>query len=286
MKNYVLVLILFTSFFLLSSCSSFDDYLKVPGSYLLELFEENIEDEIYDFFYEDYENNEIYSAFVFTKKKDTEEDDEKFIGSLWYIDEQDCILLMDDIESFHYEPMVIENEDSKHLLFEIFKGLADSSTSYFWAVKDNKPELVFSTPNYCFINDEQLVIVDTYISMSDEGRVWSWYYLYWDSKEQKYKEYVGKEIAREEFISYVNAELIDVMLLSTLRNKFKEIDNVEKQYIKRENGIININYSFLCGEETFYYHVTLSTSNNAIAAADFNDFNIFSQGNIKESGGF
>ena len=80
-------------------------------------------------------------AYVFTGEMVEESGDTMFQGALWYANRQDSILLMDKIETFAFEPVMIE--ENNHLLLNISSNLQESAKSYIWAVNDHKPQLVF-----------------------------------------------------------------------------------------------------------------------------------------------
>lgn len=230
------------------------------------------------------------TAFVFTGTKRKEEKGINFQGSLWYVDGQDSILLKNNIQIFPYEPVVIENEMVKYLLFTI---TSDSSTfiSYIYSVKEEKPKLVLETPNICFMDKGRLVIIKTFISNAAKGRIWQRYYLYWDSEKEKYQEYIGRAITEEEFLRYENAQEINNNVETAIKediiHSYKEdsIDKVERDYIKRDNGIINGNYTMFCKENVYYFYTIMIEQDGKIDLETKN-YNIYENGYIFESGGF
>ena len=143
-------------------------------------------------------------AYVFTGEMVEKSGDTMFQGALWYANRQDSILLMDKIETFAFEPVMIE--ENNHLLFNISSNLQESAKSYIWAVIDHKPQLVLETFDSCFIDNGLLASVKSFISNSAGGRIWQRYYLYWDHNKQSYQYYDVKEITEEEFLSYENAQ--------------------------------------------------------------------------------
>lgn len=186
--------------------------------------------------------------------------------------------------------MIIENETVKHLLFTI---TSDSSTfiSYIYSVKEEKPKLVLEKPNICFMDKGRLVIIKTFISNAAKGRIWQRYYLYWDSEKEKYQEYIGRAITEEEFLRYENAQEINNNVETAIKediiHSYKEdsIDKVERDYIKRDNGIINGNYTMFCKENVYYFYTIMIEQDGKIDL-ETKDYNIYENGYIFESGGF
>ena len=109
-------------------------------------------------------------AYVFTGEMVEEFEDTMFQGALWYANRQDSILLMDKIETFTFEPVMIE--ENNHLLFNISSNIQESAKSYIWAVIDHKPQLVLETFDSCFIDNGLLASVKSFISNSAGGRIW------------------------------------------------------------------------------------------------------------------
>lgn len=246
---------------------------------------------VFGVFCEDFSGEGYSSAFVFADKRPDEDSGAAFQGSLWYMEGKDCILLEEHIEAYNYEPVVLEYEKEKHLLYTENSAFPGSAISYIWAVKDHAPKLLLETQNYCFLDNGQLAIVRTLTTDSTNGRIWQRYYLYWDDERQSYKEYTGRAITEEEYLSYENSQEMKDRLQATLEEIIREackeeITKVETSYIKRENGIININYSFFCGGNIYYYYARLTESNGKILLETPESYNIYEKGYITKQGGF
>lgn len=171
---------------------------------LKRLVQEKTEQPVFAFY--DYigSKEEDSYAYIFTGEMVEEFGDTMFQGALWYANGEDSILLMDEIETSTFEPIIIE--ENNHLLLNVGSDLPGSAKSYIWAVNDHKPQLVFEASGSCFIDNGLLASVKSFISNSAGGRIWQRYYLYWDHNKQSYQYYDVKEITEEEFLSYENAQ--------------------------------------------------------------------------------
>lgn len=120
---------------------------------LKQKFEAITKETVCDIFYMNDKEEEKPAAFVFAGANSFPENPSAaFRGSFWYIDEQECTLLEDNIESYSYEPMVLENEASKHLMFVVNSAFPGTSTTYIWRVQDHRPDLIFHARTHCFID--------------------------------------------------------------------------------------------------------------------------------------
>ena len=171
---------------------------------LKRLVQEKTEQPVFAFY--DYigSKEEDSYAYIFTGEMVEEFGDTMFQGALWYANGEDSILLMDEIETSTFEPIIIE--ENNHLLLNVGSNLPGSAKSYIWAVNDHKPQLVFEASGSCFIDNGLLASVESFISNNAGGRIWQRYYLYWDHNKQSYQYYDVKEITEEEFLSYENAQ--------------------------------------------------------------------------------
>lgn len=258
---------------------------------LKQKFEAITKETVYDIFYmNEKDEEEKPAAFIFAGSQSFPQDPSVFCGSFWYIDEQECTLLMDNIESSRYEPVVLENKASKHLMFVVCSTLPGSSTTYIWRVQDHRPDLIFQADAHCFMDRGGIAAVKSFISNSAGGiRIWQRYYIYWDEQKQSYEEYIGRPMTREEFLTYENAEEMQERVQEAIRKQIPRdytIDKIDVSYLKRDNGIININYHYVSGESSFYYYAMLPSAEGIIELADPTDDNLYERGYINEKRGF
>ncbi|MBQ9990701.1 MAG: hypothetical protein IJP31_07150 [Lachnospiraceae bacterium] len=231
-------------------------YPETSKEAFLELVETETGEPICDIFYEDFEGNGEYSAFIFTGEKKEEGSDIEFTGNLWYACREGIMLVEEGIETSIYNPTVLTWGKEKHLLLV---RAVDYTESLFWRVEKSYPLLIESLGAYCYSSGEELVAVYSFRSMSVGGRIWQDYYLYWDEQEQCYQEYSGKQISETEFLAYENAwqlqEEIEQVLLAGYKERMPE--SIRHEYIHRENGVVNIQFYFEWEEDTDYYYAIL-----------------------------
>ncbi len=154
-----------------------------------------------DFLYADFEKDGKTAAFAFngTICQSAEMSDfhsytwpfMSFSGSVWYVDEQGCTLLEEEITTDGYKPTIISYEDERHLLYTAQRyqdSHYQSLMSYVWAVRDGKPTLLFETPGFCRVENGKLVCTDTIEAAVEEDDTTEKRYFYWDAASGTYKE--------------------------------------------------------------------------------------------------
>lgn len=238
------------------------------------------------FFIEGLEGGDA-SAFAFTGELSQDVSGDSFEGALWYVDAQDCILLKDNIETIRFEPTMIEN--GHHLLFCINSGLPNGSHSYIWAVTEQKPELLFETADSCFVDNGLLAMVKTSISNSAGGRTWQRYYLYWDQDKQSYEVYMGREITRDEFLSYENAwearDKVESVLKEAIKKNYYNDDNfyisdTKYKYIQCDNGIIYVNYVMSYHSDVYYNYAIMRERDGTVFLEEREHYDLYEKGNM------
>lgn len=256
-----------------------------------EMVQENIKEPVCDFFELQDEHGERY-AYMFTGRKQEEKGMVSFQGALWYADEQGCILLKDDLMTEDFTPAIIVHEKESHLLFQTKSYAANDVVSYIWAMRHQTPELVLEVPYDCFLDHGQLAIVKSFFSNSTKSRIWQRYYLDWDAEKGEYREYKGKKLTEEQFLSYENAQEVKDIVEAEIRKELAEyyspdeIETTEYEYLIRDNGILNINFRFFCGDSVFYYYTILAAEDGAVRLGEWEGFHMFERGYIFERGDF
>ncbi|MDE6620706.1 MAG: hypothetical protein K2K74_09530, partial [Lachnospiraceae bacterium] len=236
-------------------------YEEVLEGQLKRLVQEKTEQPVFAFY--DYigSKEEDSYAYIFTGEMVEEFGDTMFQGALWYANGEDSVLLMDEIETSAFEPIIIE--ENNHLLLNVGSNLPGSAKSYIWAVNDHKPQLVFEASGSCFIDNGLLASVKSFISNSAGGRIWQRYYLYWDHNKQSYQYYDVKEITEEEFLSYENAQTardeVETAIKEDIKQSLHRADlnvgsHFDYNYFKCGNGIIYVNYIITTDSDILYYY--------------------------------
>ncbi len=252
---------------------------------LKRLVQEKTEQPVFAFY--DYigSKEEDSYAYIFTGEMVEEFGDTMFQGALWYANGEDSILLMDEIETFTFEPIIIE--ENNHLLLNVGSDLPGSAKSYIWAVNDHKPQLVFEASGSCFIDNGLLASVKSFISNSAGGRIWQRYYLYWDHNKQSYQYYDVKEITEEEFLSYENAQTardeVEIAIKEDIKQSLHRADlnvgsHFDYNYFKCGNGIIYVNYIITTDSDTLYYYSILMERNRTVVLDERQHYDLYEKG--------
>lgn len=254
---------------------------------LKRMVSEKTEEPVCKFFYIAGSLEEDSYAYVFTGSMTEESAVNSFQGELWYVNRQECILLMDKIESYRFEPEIIE---ANHLLYQINTTLPESAKSYIWAVNGHKPQLVLETSDSCFMDNGLLASVKTFNSMSAGGRIWQRFYLYWDSEKQSYQTYTKKRITEEEFLSYENAreirDRVEIAIEEDIQqSEAADLDrgsHFEYDYIQCDNGIIYVNYIRTGKQDMLYFYSILSEQNGTVFLEERKHFDTYEKGYMEE----
>ena len=252
---------------------------------LKRLVQEKTEQPVFAFY--DYigSKKEDSYAYIFTGEMVEEFGDTMFQGALWYANGEDSILLMDEIETSTFEPIIIE--ENNHLLLNVGSDLPGSAKSYIWAVNDHKPQLVFEASGSCFIDNGLLASVKSFISNSAGGRIWQRYYLYWDHNKQNYQYYDVKEITEEEFLSYENAQTardeVEIAIKEDIKQSLHRADlnvgsHFDYNYFKCGNGIIYVNYIITTDSDTLYYYSILMERNGIVVLDERQHYDLYEKG--------
>ena len=252
---------------------------------LKRLVQEKTEQPVFAFY--DYigSKEEDSYAYIFTGEMVEEFGDTMFQGALWYANGEDSILLMDEIETSAFEPIIIE--ENNHLLLNVGSNLQESAKSYIWAVNDHKPQLVFEASGSCFIDNGLLASVKSFISNSAGGRIWQRYYLYWDHNKQRYQYYDVKEITEEEFLSYENAQTardeVEIAIKEDIKQSLHRADlnvgsHFDYNYFKCGNGIIYVNYIITTDSDILYYYSIFMERNGTVVLDERQHYDLYEKG--------
>ena len=246
---------------------------------LKRLVQEKTEQPVFAFY--DYigSKEEDSYAYIFTGEMVEEFGDTMFQGALWYANGEDSILLMDEIETSTFEPIIIE--ENNHLLLNVGSDLPGSAKSYIWAVNDHKPQLVFEASGSCFIDNGLLASVKSFISNSAGGRIWQRYYLYWDHNKQSYQYYDVKEITEEEFLSYENAQTardeVEIAIKEDIKQSLHRADlNVGSHF--DYNYFKCVNYIITTDSDTLYYYSILMERNGTVVLDERQHYDLYEKG--------
>ena len=202
-----------------------------------------------DSVFDDFDGDGVYEEFIFLGS----EIDPEFgtsIGSFWFVSEEKCEQLVESSEVASIEEHVISVFDVDGIKFVgVNEAYTTALVTYLFTVKDGEVKEPFiSHMGYFFKPDyveDYCVSISAYDGMYEYekgkenegmyvGHTWKNYYYYLDKDELDFKGYVGTPITEEEL-----NEALGFDLASEIRDAGFELGTI----LKRDNGIINANYS-------------------------------------------
>ncbi len=197
----------------------------------------------------DYDGDGYLEAFVFIGSE-TDEMWSTCSGTVWFVDDDNCESVQENESFFVYGNKVIDmvNVDG-HIFAHTRVAYATSTVSYLYYVKDGNCReseisglgsffksdytdgysVSVSAYDYCLDYDEGKESEGLYT-----GHTWKHYYFYYDEETEDFKEYVGTPITESELASECGFDLV-----GDIRKEGYQIDDI----FKRDNGVINVNYS-------------------------------------------
>lgn len=203
--------------------------------------------------YDDYDGDSVKEAFAVTE--------ESGHRGLWYINSQNAVELSENV--VFDTIFVFSVTDEKKFL--CLTSQLYENYSLIWGVVNNEAvEMPVSNVGQRFSildNHNFIIFQSSNDSMSlGGGHTHKPYYFYYDYSSNCFCEYGGTEITAYEFKEFENAEKI-IKLIEDNNGKITSI-------LKRNNGIININYSVEDTESiqaiNWHYNITLLIKDNSI----------------------
>ena len=258
-------------------------WFTVPDIDAKELIEKAVttsgagSDDVRDYAAYDYDGDGSLEAFVFIGSE-TDEMWSTCSGTVWFVDDDSCESVQENESFFVYGNKVIDmvNVDG-HIFAHTRVAYATSTVSYLYYVKDGncreseisglgsffKPDyadgysISVSAYDYCLDYDEGKESEGMYT-----GHTWKHYYFYYDEEAEDFKEYVGTPITESELASECGFDLV-----GDIRKEGYQIDDI----FKRDNGVINVNYSKISkGDGTVsveYHNATYNVNTQRYADA-------------------
>jgi len=195
------------------------------------------EEDILTFVADDYDRNGSYEAFTLVGAV-SEYDDAKE-GEIWFVDENQCLMVIPQ-KVYWSADGKLDFERRAYAFFNEY--YATGALSHVWTVKEGKPvedEISCKGEVSQKVENNDFQITDsTYDMMRDSdgnmlGHTWKPYYFYYDEEGDCIHEYAGTEITANEAAELAGKDLVGEAVPQGA---------VPDSIIKRENGIIHINY--------------------------------------------
>ena len=196
----------------------------------------------------DFDSDGVMEAFVYLG--DAPDEYATCAGEVWYVDGDTCVKIKECGSFFVHGDKVIDMYPvGDSMVIELEEAYATSTVSYLFMMDNGEwKESAISGLGYFFKPDyvsDYCVSVSAYDSGVDyeegkeeeslyTGHTWKNYYFFYDENSGDFKEYVGKEISEEELKAACGLDLA-----AEIREAGYQVDDI----FKRENGIINVNYS-------------------------------------------
>ena len=196
----------------------------------------------------DFDNDDVLEAFVYIG--DAPDNYAASAGEVWYVDGDKAEMIKQNDSFFVHGDKVIDMYPiGDSVAIEFGETHATYNVSYLYLMENGKwKESEISGLGYFFIDDyvsDYCVSVSEYdaIYEYEEGREeegiiighsWKYYYFYYDEVSGDFKEYVGKDISEDELKEVCGSDLA-----AEIRDAGFQVDDI----FKRDNGIINVNYS-------------------------------------------
>lgn len=223
-----------------------------------------------DSIFDDFDGDGVYEEFIFLGSE-IDPEFETSIGSLWYVSEDKCEQLVESTEARSFDDHVISLFDVDGVKFiGVNEAYTTALVTYLFTVKDGEVKEPFiSHMGYFFKPDyveDYCVSISAYDGTFEyekgkeeegmyTGHTWKNYYYYLDKEETEFKAYVGTPITEEELI-----EALGFDLASEIRDAGFDLGAM----LKRDNGIINVDYSKTTdeGDSVFveYHNVTYNVN--------------------------
>ncbi len=196
----------------------------------------------------DFDGDGHYEAFVFVGGE-VDEDWGSADGTVWYVNEARCKQIHDEFSFAVFDGAMfttIKAGDRKFVLFNDLYATSYVTNIYtvknFDCVEANVSRV--GSASYDESTGDMSITLSAYDYYCDyeagseepmwTGHTWKPYYFYYDEASEEFKEYVGQEITESEL-----AEICGFDLAKEIRDSGYTVDAI----YKRDNGIINVNYS-------------------------------------------
>ncbi len=196
----------------------------------------------------DFDGDGHYEAFVFVGGE-VDEDWGSAEGTVWYVNEARCKQIHDEFSFAVFDGAMfttIKAGDRKFVLFNDMYATSYVTNIYtvknFDCVEANVSRV--GSASYDESTGDMSITLSAYDYYCDyeagseepmwTGHTWKPYYFYYDEASEEFKEYVGQEITESEL-----AEICGFDLAKEIRDSGYTVDAI----YKRDNGIVNVNYS-------------------------------------------
>jgi hypothetical protein len=281
------------------------NYPDISQAELLAILRQSTTEQPVKVFYNDFDYNGEFEAFVIVGQDDYIQDQwgGGYSGSLWFVSKQGAICLPGYRNSYDQEsPFGIDS-------CELFASDVFDSLNFRWLVKINyvvgigtaSHDDVYMVEGYeakkvlsGFIIERGMatgefsVIHSTYDGRTDgSGHSFKPYYVFWDEDAREFREYGAIEITREQLLLFAGAaEILNDILQGDINSEEQDEPIELVNILYRGNGLIHINCrqkfessNFGTLYDPFFYELYYNSRKQSVALHDVDNDPNFPSGN-------
>ncbi len=245
--------------------SSVINETKVSEQDLINKVKQKTNKPIYKTFYDDFDGDKSYEAFILVGTENDYESD-YLDGEVWLSNSKKVIRL--ESGTFAIKSTNILNLKSAKL-FCLGSYAGTSWPSELWKINGSEALKIFVGDSISYTGNDIMSVHSTYDgSLSDGillGHTWKEYYFYY--LDGQMYEYGAKKITEKQFSNIKNASSI----LEQIKTKYRSSKITEIFY--RKNNTIQINFYVLEGESKYYYNACLNydAKNNTVSFVQYGE---------------
>lgn len=213
--------------------------VKVSEEALKNILSNSTSEVLQDFIYDDFDKDGQYEAFATTIH-------EAYKYNFWFITIDGASFIKNiDLNWSSHKFSTIDLNNEKHLVLNTNIAAGSGHTCSVYKVSGKNVDCLYE--DYGNINGNKLGQVVYSIESVDAEvdkisglpfiKSYKLYYLYYDGN--KYKEYGGTQISKEEFLKYKNSSDVLNKIEENYKNEYSP-NNIDMTFWRRENNIINI----------------------------------------------
>ncbi len=240
------------------------------------------EDEVIDLYYRDFNGDQEYECFAVTSREAVGEGDPQAV-TIWYMNKEGYEILGEyDIQ----ETKLLELNNSIYFAADLY--YVTGSASCIWSVVEGKPLYLDNISNKAYISQREgqlLANASSYDIFFDKesgltvGHSWKDYWLYND--ETGIHEYGATEISEKEFRHYSGSKEIIELIKEKVGEEW--VISWSQQFLRRQNGIINVNISLEDEKSIQYINLTVRLKGNQVSVAEDVGDGCWNDGTYKEA---
>ncbi len=248
-----------------SGVASVIDKKKVSEQELVNKVKKKTNKPIYKTFYDDFDGDNLYEAFILVGTEDEYETD-YLEGEVWLSNSKGAALLKAGTFAIK-NTNIMKLKSAK--LFSLGTYAGTSWPAKLWKIDGYEALEIFAGDSISYHGNDIISVHSTYDSsrMDDIllGHTWKEYYFYFS--DGKIYEYGAKKITKKQFLKIKYASSI----LQQIKTKYKSSKITQIFY--RKNNTIQINFYVQEGDNRYYYNACLDydLKNNKVSFVQYGE---------------